>query len=88
MALRNAIGFVRRYITANVLTATDKVVGAVELPTYSVAGAGDVPVAPDVALNEGKIIYVTDGDAGAPCLARSDGTDWLRIGFGAAIAVV
>lgn len=34
----------------------------------------------------GDIAYCTDGDAGDPCLAVYDGTDWLRVVFGAAIA--
>ena len=39
-------------------------------PTYTVATAPDVGAA-------GTIIYVSDGLAGAPCLAVSDGTDWI-----------
>lgn len=50
------------------------------LPEYAVVGA------PDAADNEGKLIYVSNGAAGSPCLAYSNGTDWLRITLGAAIA--
>lgn len=47
---------------------------------YTVA---TVPAAADY---KGYIIYVSDGDAGGDCLARSDGTDWLKIPIGIAIA--
>ena len=46
------------------------VTGTVTVPTYDVAGAPDVGAA-------GTVIYVSDGLAGAPCLAVSDGTDWI-----------
>lgn len=52
--------------------------GAVTLPTYEVAS---LPTA--VA---GGIIYVSDGAAGSPILAFSDGTNWLRSDTGAAVA--
>lgn len=41
---------------------------------------------PDAADHEGRIVRVEDGDAGSPCLAISDGTDWLVIALGAAVA--
>ena len=56
------------------------VVGLVQVPTYTVATA---PSAADIA---GAIAYVSDGAAGSPILAFSDGTDWLRSDTGAAIA--
>lgn len=46
------------------------VVGAVTVPTYTVA---TVPS----AATAGQVIYVSDGLAGAPCLAVSDGSDWI-----------
>jgi hypothetical protein len=51
---------------------------SVTLPVYTVA---TVPAA--VA---GGVIYVSDGAAGSPILAYSDGTDWLRSDTAAAIA--
>jgi hypothetical protein len=36
--------------------------------------------------SEGDVAYCSDGDAGDPCLAVYDGTDWLRIALGAAIS--
>ncbi len=50
---------------------TGDVVGLVQVPTYTVA------TAPSAASIAGTIIYVSDGLAGAPCLAVSDGTDWI-----------
>ena len=36
---------------------------------------------------DGDIMYCSNGDAGSPCLAIYNGTDWLRIALGAAIAI-
>lgn len=55
---------------------------ATKLDEYTVAGA------PAASLYTGRLIHVSDGDAGSPCLAYSNGTDWLRITLGAAIAAV
>ena len=46
-----------------------------------------VSTAPDAAdFAPGTIVFVSDGAAGSPILAFSDGTDWLRSDTGAAIA--
>lgn len=50
---------------------TGDVIGAVQLPEYTVAGA---PAATGLA---GTVIYVNNGLAGAPCLAVSNGTNWI-----------
>jgi hypothetical protein len=42
---------------------------------------------PDASLFTGKVIYCADGAAGSPCAAISNGTNWLRITLGAAVAV-
>lgn len=34
----------------------------------------------------GRVIYVSDGDGGNPCLAVDNGTNWLRINLGSAIS--
>ena len=34
----------------------------------------------------GSVRYCTNGDAGSPCLAVSNGTNWLRVALGAAIS--
>ena len=59
---------------------TGDVVGAIQLPAYTVATA---PSAVDIA---STVIYVSDGAAGSPILAFSNGTDWLRSDTGAAIS--
>lgn len=35
-----------------------------------------------------EIIYCTNGDAGSPCLAVYNGTNWLRVVLGAAVSEV
>lgn len=59
---------------------TGTLAGAVTLPEYTVA------TVPAAAGNEGKIIYVSDGNAGDPTVAVSDGTDWLNLVAGTAVA--
>lgn len=58
-------------VTGNV---TGSVVGAVKVPTYTVAGAPSASTA-----GAGTIIYVSNGAAGSPVLAFSNGTNWLRV---------
>lgn len=45
--------------------------GAITVPAYTVA------TAPSAADLTGTVIYVSDGLAGDPCLAVSNGTDWI-----------
>ncbi len=54
------------------VTSTDGFIGDITVPTYTVATAPSASSA-----GAGTIIYVSDGLAGAPCLAVSDGTDWI-----------
>lgn len=35
---------------------------------------------------EGDVVYCSNGDAGDPCLAVYNGTDWLRLSLGTAIS--
>lgn len=58
------------------------VVGAVTLPTFTVANA------PSAAGLAGTLIYVSNGAAGQPTLAFSDGTNWLRSDTRAIISVI
>lgn len=44
-----------------------------------------VATVPEADENVGRTIYVSDGADGSPCVAVSDGTDWLRVAVGAAI---
>ena len=34
----------------------------------------------------GRIVYVSDGDGGDPCLAVDNGTNWVRINLGSAVS--
>jgi hypothetical protein len=51
---------------------TGDVVGSVTLPTYTVTTAN--ALTPKTA---GKTIYVSNGLAGAPCIAVGNGTIWV-----------
>jgi hypothetical protein len=62
---------------------TGDVVGAIRLPTYTVAGGTAAPSA--ATAGAGTMIYVSNGAAGDPVVAFSDGTDWLRVDTLAAI---
>jgi hypothetical protein len=50
-----------------------------KIPTYTVANA------PAASANANRIIAVSNGAGGQPCLAYSNGTAWVRVVFGAAI---
>jgi hypothetical protein len=73
--------------TSNVATiASDKVFNinnshSLQLPTYTVAQANTLG---NVAA--GQVIYVSNGDTGAPCLAVYSGGSWKRISLGATIS--
>lgn len=34
----------------------------------------------------GRIVYVTDGDGGNPCMAVDNGTNWVRVNMGSAVS--
>ena len=34
----------------------------------------------------GRIVFVSDGDGGNPCLAVDNGSNWLRINLGSAVS--
>lgn len=55
--------------------------GRISPTTFTVATA---PAAADYA--PGTMVYVSDGAAGSPILAFSDGTNWLRVDTAAAIS--
>lgn len=50
------------------------------LPRYTVT------TLPSASENPDRLIVVTNGNAGAACLAWSNGTSWLRVVPGAAVA--
>lgn len=56
---------------------------AAGIPTLDSYAVATLPVAADHA---GGLVHVSDGDAGAACLAYSDGTDWLRVALGTAVS--
>mgnify|MGYP003635127548 CR=1 FL=1 len=62
------------------VTSTNGFIGAVQLPTYTVASAPSASAA-----GAGTLVYVSNGLAGAPTVAVSDGTDWISAA-GTAIA--
>jgi hypothetical protein len=51
---------------------TGDVVGSVTLPAFTVTTANDLATKPI-----GKLIFVSNGLAGAPCVAVGDGTNWI-----------
>jgi len=57
------------------------ITGAAKLPTYTVATAPSASAA-----GAGTVIYVSNGAAGSPIIAFSNGTDWKRSDTGATIA--
>ena len=60
---------------------TGDVTGAIKLPTFTVATAPSA-----VTAGAGTMIFVSNGAAGSPVVAFSDGTDFLRADTLAAIA--
>jgi hypothetical protein len=60
---------------------TGNVIGAIQVPTYTVAGAPSASSA-----GAGTLIYVSNGAAGSAILAFSDGTNWKRSDTGGTIA--
>lgn len=64
---------------AGELRADAAVVGGLTVPSYTVASAPTTHVA-------GQVIYVSNGAAGQPVLAFSNGTNWLRCDTRAAIS--
>lgn len=65
-------------VTGNV---TGDVTGAVKLPTFTVASAPSAATA-----GAGTMIFVSNGAAGSPVVAFSDGTNFLRVDTLATIA--
>jgi len=69
------IGAFTGNITGNVTgNVTGSVTGAIKVPTYTVAGAPSAATA-----GAGTILYISNGAAGSPVLAFSNGTNWLRV---------
>ena len=63
------------------VTTSDGFVGDIKLPTFTVASA------PSAATSgAGTLIFVSNGAAGSPILAFSDGTNFKRSDTGGTIA--
>lgn len=60
------------FIGATTGNVTGDVTGSVTLPTYTVTSANALATKP-----AGKIIYVSNGLAGNPCIAVGNGTNWI-----------
>jgi len=63
------------------VTSTNGFVGDIRVPTYTVLTAPSASAA-----GAGTLIYVSNGAAGQPILAFSDGTNWKRSDTGATIS--
>lgn len=59
---------------------TGDVTGAITVPSYAVAEL------PDASDSTGMIVHCSDGATGNPCLAYSNGTNWLQVALGSAVA--
>ena len=62
------------------VTSQNGFIGEIQLNSYTVA------TAPSAAANPRDLIYVSNGAAGSPVLAFSNGTNWLRVDTLAAIS--
>jgi hypothetical protein len=72
--VNSAGGFVGP-VTGNVTgDVTGDVVGGIRVPTFTVASAPSAATA-----GAGTVIYVSNGAAGSPVLAFSNGTNFLRV---------
>jgi hypothetical protein len=67
--------------TSAVTGSTVNVSQLLNLPTYTTAQTSSI-----VGSEDGSIIYVSDGDAGQPCLAVRSSSNWLRIALGTPIS--
>lgn len=66
-------GFVGN-VTGNVTgSVTGAVTGTIQLTSYTVASV------PSASANARRLIYVSNGAAGSPVVAFSNGTNWLRV---------
>lgn len=60
-----------------IITYSELKKAVLKLSKYSVANS---PLAN--TQGEGSLIYVSNGDAGSPCIAISNGSVWLKISLG------
>lgn len=70
-----------------ILEPSSKIVNIRDILRMTAWTTEDVALIPTVVTPIlGDLIVVSDGDAGDPCLALYNGTDWLRISLGAEIS--
>lgn len=74
------------------VTAPSATVTTLGATTLTMAGLAtlksyDVGTVPAAAAHAGAMVYLTDGNAGAACVAVSDGTDWKVVALGATAAI-
>jgi hypothetical protein len=81
------------YTSSNPTINTQTTEGVVRVRFQPVIPAGilsptsyTVATVPSAAAYPSHLIHVSNGDSGAPCLAVSNGTNWLRIPLGAAVS--
>ena len=86
--IRSENGFrvVTKNATTGAVTETSSFGDDTTITGTMTVGTFTVATVPSVV--EGGLIYVSDGAAGSPILAFSDGTNWLRSDTGAAISAV
>lgn len=48
--------------------------------------SSNVASLPSASSHTGRIVYCTNGNAGSPCIAVSNGTNWLRIALGSTVS--
>lgn len=71
-------------LTLDPSTGVIKIEDILRLEVKTVAELEAFAVAP--GNSPGDVAYCSNGDAGDPCLAVYNGTDWLRVALGAAIS--
>ena len=76
VSLQQVVDLVQENLAGDATAAS----GPFALSDYSVAEL------PSASANPQSVVYCSNGDAGNPCLAVSNGTNWLRVALGAAVA--
>jgi hypothetical protein len=68
-------------VVGNVVTNNISADQSLTLPSYTVAQSANIS-----APSAGQVIYVSNGDAGNPCLAVYSSGAWKRVSLGANIS--
>ena len=84
----------KKFETTTEIAVTDIEADVAEVGELTVTGAATLPIYTVAQLNTGTfasdhpnaIVLCSDGDAGARCLAVSDGATWKRVSLGADIS--